>query len=160
MDEKKHAAGVPVATARSDSEGLSLASVYGPVAGMAMQFDAAEPDLSLQNSLDALVEAKLAYVVYRLRQDWIAHMAGFWGDIQPICKVANRELDKRVATALSEGFFHFSQLLCGFEVLLLKNKELGLVSEQSVLGLEQLVVHLRDNRRDLVEIADPDSSLG
>lgn len=106
------------------------------------------------------VEADLAEVVQNLRSAWVAHMAGYWGDIHPIDKKAGNELEQRVATALCDGFFHFSQLLCGFEVLLLQGKHLSVVSEKSILGLEQLVVELRNDRADLVEISKANGRLG
>lgn len=110
--------------------------------------------VSSQNCFNPLIEARLADVVHWLRSGWVLHIAPAWGDIHPIHEDARREFEKRVATALREGFFHFSQLLCGFELLLLKSKELGVVPEESVLGLEQLVVQLSDDRRGLVEISD------
>jgi hypothetical protein len=106
-----------------------------------------------QNRLDPLVEARLTEVVHGLRKAWIAHMAGFWSDIHPIDKVARSDFEKRIATTLSDGFFQFSQFLCGFEVLTLQLRELGIVSEQTVLSLEQLLVDLAHRNSDLVEIS-------
>lgn len=110
--------------------------------------------LSLQHRLDPLVEATLTDIVGRLRSAWIANIAGSWTEICAVDIDALPDLDKRVATSLRKGFFHFAQLLCGLELLLLESKKLGLVAEQSVLGPEKLVVHLRNHCCALVEIAD------
>ena len=117
------------------------------VVAQSAQFDQA------QHTLDPLVEARLTKVVQGLRESWIAHMARFWGDIHPIDKVASGQLEKRIATTLSDGFFQFSQFLCGFEVLTLQLRELGVVREQTVLGLEQLLVDLAHRNGDLIEIS-------
>jgi hypothetical protein len=111
-----------------------------------------EPSLA-QYSLDPLVETRLTEVVQGLRSAWIAHIAGFWGDIHPIDKVAGTDLEKRIATTLSDGFFQFSQFLCGFEVLTLQLRELRVVREQTVLGLEKLLVDLAHRNGELVEIS-------
>lgn len=143
----------------SDVEGDTFAGIKPAVARTASQVNASVQTALLQHRLDPLIEAKLAKVVHGLRTNWIAHIAGFWGDIHPIDKSAISDLDKRVATALREGFFHFSQLLCGFELLLLKSKELGVVPEESVLGLEKLVVELGNNRSNFVKVPDPERCL-
>lgn len=115
---------------------------------------------SFEHHLDPLVEARLANIVQRLRASWIAHMAFHWGDIHTIHEDACGEFEQRITTLLRQGFFKFGQLLCGFELLVLQSKQLGLVSEESVLGLEQLVVQFSDLGRDFVEIPDANSSLG
>ncbi|WP_157128485.1 hypothetical protein [Cupriavidus sp. USMAA2-4] len=65
------------------------------------------------------------------------------------------DLEKRIATAIEQGFLQFSQLLAGLEVILLEGEKLGVVREESILGLEQLFVHLTDDRRELVGVPDP-----
>ena len=109
--------------------------------------DGASPHVSekvespvLERRLDPLVEARLAEVVQRLRASWLAGPALLWGEIYPIRDVARDEFDKRVATTLVTGFFQFSQFLAGFEVLVLHLEHRGVVSEQSLLGLQKLIV--------------------
>lgn len=80
----------------------------------------------------------------RLRVAWLAGPAQLWGDIHPIRMEARGEGEQRIAVALCQGFFQFSQLLAGLEVLLLESQQLGVVREEAVLGLEQLVVELGD----------------
>lgn len=133
-------------------EELALADATPPI-------DRAIPGVSLEHRLDPLIEARLADVVRRLRATWINHISGFWGDIHPIHKDAVSNIDQRVATALRQGFFQFSQLLCGLELLLLQSKQLGVVTEQSVLSLEQLLVELGNNRCHLVEVSNADRGL-
>lgn len=114
---------------------------------------------SPQDDFDPLIVARLADVVGRLRRDWIAHMAIHWGDIHTIDEDARGELEQRVAITLREGFFSFGQLLCGFEVLLLNEQQVGLMLEESILGLEKLVVQLRDCQADLVKVSKADGGL-
>ena len=93
----------------------------------------------VEHHLSAVVEARLAEVVGRLRASWLAGPALLWGDVHSIREVARDEFDKRVAATLAGGLFQFSKLLAGFEVLLLQLQERGVVREQTLLGLEQLL---------------------
>lgn len=94
---------------------------------------------TLEHRLDPLVEARLADVVQRLRACWIAGPAGFWTDVHSIREMSAGEFDKRVTTTLASGFFQFSQLLAGFEVIVLELQKSGVVSEKTLLSLEQLL---------------------
>lgn len=116
-------------------------------------------EVPLKNCLSPIVEARLTDVVLRLRGSWIDGPAQLWGDIHPICQMPLGEFEKRVATTLRQGFFEFSQFLAGFEVLLLQSHQLGVVSEEAVLGLEKLVVDLAHRNGDLVEVPQADSRL-
>lgn len=70
----------------------------------------------LQNGSNSLfIEAPLANMVKRLRRDWIASIAPYWGDIVAINKLLIPDLDKRVAVLLRQGFAQFSDFLCFFE---------------------------------------------
>lgn len=97
------------------------------------------PESALQHRLDPLVEARLTDVVHRLRKTWIGGPADLWTDIHTVREASVSDVDKRVTTTLARGFFQFSQFLAGFEVLALELKESGIVCEQSLLGLEQLL---------------------
>jgi len=128
--------------------------------------DAAGPALAVggavevpQRHLSPIVEARLAEVVHRLRSDWLFGCARKWGDVCAIREVAGSDLDKHVATTLARGFFQFSQFLAGFEVLVLELKHSGVVSEQCLLSLEQLIVESRNPFRDQVEVPDPEQRL-
>lgn len=116
---------------------------------------------SNQNDSLALVETPLADVVLRLRASWIAGPAQMWGEVCPraIDEYAGTELEKRALATLGEGFSRFSQFLAGFEYFVLQGKELGIVGEEAVLGLEYLLVHLGDNPGELIEVVQANSSL-
>lgn len=105
------------------------------------------------------VEARLTEVSARLRSAWLSGPALLWGDIHPISECARNDLEKRIAMALREGFFNFSQLLCGFEVLLLQIHETGVVSEKTLLGIEKLFVHRDDHAIEHVCVPDRDGAL-
>lgn len=107
-----------------------------------------------QDNLPAIgsVEALLTDVVLRLRANWIAHMGASWPSICAINELASTEIEKRVASLLRESFADFGQLLCGFEVFLLEQQKLSVVSKEAVLGLEQLGIQITDDRCDLVEL--------
>lgn len=139
--------------------GFSLPGVELPAAHATAPVDGAKSGFQLQNGFDPLVEARLTDVVNRLRGAWLAHIAGIWGDIHTINVSASGDLEKRVATVLRQGFFHFSQLLCGLELLLLDRQKFGVVTEESVLGIEKLIVELGDDRSNLVEIPDCERGL-
>lgn len=108
----------------------------------------------VQHSLDPLIEARLTDIVLRLRSAWVGGVAHFWGEIHPIRMEPIGDAEKRIAATLCQGFFEFSQFLAAFEVFLLQAHQLGVVSEQAVLGLEKLVVDLRHSRCNLVEVSD------
>lgn len=102
------------------------------------------------------VKTRLTDVVLGLRADFIAGPARHWDGICSICELSGNELDKRVTTALREGFFKFSQLLCGLEVILLQGHQFGVVREETLLGLEKLFVHADDDFVQFVGVADLD----
>ena len=90
-----------------------------------------------EHRLDPSVETRLTEVVLRLRDSWLSSCALQWSDVHSVHEVARNDLEKRIAATLSNGFFEFSQLLCGLEVLLLQSQKLSVVREQPLLGLEQ-----------------------
>lgn len=126
-----------------------------PSVGAAVRGDESQDDLRLGRA----VEARLTEVVLGLRREFGIGCAGFWGDIHPIGELPLTDLEKRVFLALRQSFFNFSQLLCGLEVLLLQSQKLGVVSEQTMLGIEQLFVHLRDDTSERVGVPDVDGGL-
>lgn len=117
-------------------------------------------EVALQHHLSPIVEALLTNVVKRLRASWLAGPALLWGDIHPISIVAPGEADQRVAVALRESFFQFSSLLAGFEILVLELEKTGVVSEQSILHLEQRFVESGCFLRKQVEVSNSSDGLG
>lgn len=115
---------------------------------------------ALKHGLDPLVEARLADVVQRLRACWIAGPAGLWADVHSIREMSAGEFDKRVTTTLASGFFQFSQFLAGFEVIVLELQKSGVVSEKTLLGLEQLLQKGGGFFVDEVRVASCAQSLG
>jgi len=107
----------------------------------------------LKDDFDPLVEARLTNVVERLRADWIANIAGHWTEVHTVNEIAVGDLEKRITSLLRESFFNYSQLLAGFEVLLLQIRHLRLVREKSLLGLEKLGVGLSDQGGQLAHVA-------
>lgn len=105
------------------------------------------------------IEARLADEVLGLRAAWIDSIGGCWPGICSIGEAAGDEFEQRVAALLRKGFFSFGQLLCGLEVLLLKRQQLGVVTEQTFLGVEELCVHLANLSRHSVEVAQTQCSL-
>ena len=99
----------------------SLSSAFSPDGELASGADPCiapsrgQPDeLTVEHHLDPLVQARLAEVVHRLRRAWIDGPALQWGLIYPIRELASADFDKRIAGALVQGFFQFSQFLAGF----------------------------------------------
>lgn len=115
---------------------------------------------ALEHHLSPVVEARLADVVRRLRGSWLAGPAQLWSGIHPVRELAETEVDQRVSGALARGFLQFSQFLAGFEVLLLELEHRGVVSEQRLLSLEQLIVQGRHFFRDEIEVAQADHGHG
>lgn len=113
----------------------------------------------LKDNFDPLTEARLAEIVHRLRADWIASMAGHWTDVYTVHKISRGDLEKRISTTLRQGFFQFSQFLAGFEMIVLQLKQLGIVREQTLLGLEKHAVDLGDLASNLVEISQSNHCL-
>lgn len=106
------------------------------------------------------IQARLAQVVRRLRGSWLAGPALLWHDIHPIGEDAATEVDERIARALVDGFFEFSQFLAGFEVLLLELEHFGVVSEECLLGVEQHIVQRSGLLSDRGGVSDADKRPG
>lgn len=104
--------------------------------------------------LAANVEARLADVVWRLQVLWVLGPAQMWGEVCPRAQDEHMggDLEKRVLAVLGEGFFRFSQFLAGCEYLLLEGEEFGVVREETVLRLEQLLVDLGNGCGKGVEV--------
>ncbi|KRG47369.1 hypothetical protein ARC20_03310 [Stenotrophomonas panacihumi] len=113
--------------------------------------------IALQDGTLTSIPAGLAQVVGDLRRAWVAGPALMWGGINSICKDAASEVDQRVVILLREGFFEFSQFLCGLELLALEIEKSAVLSEEGALGAQQRVVELRKLRSRLVEVSDVDS---
>lgn len=113
----------------------------------------------VKNDLSPTVEAHLADVVLRLRQSWIVGPARLWFEVCPraVDENAGTDFEKRVLSTLGEGFLHFSQLLAGFEFFLLHRHKLSVVSDETFLGFEELLVQLSNDHRQLVEVAQANS---
>lgn len=94
--------------------------------------------------LSPYVEARLTDVVGRLRSAWVKDCAVLWADIYPISKLTLTCLDEHVVLALREKFVGFSQFVVGLEHLLLQAKQLGVVREEGLLSLQELVIHPRN----------------
>ena len=126
----------------------------GSLADGAKALECAPGVVELEHHFSPVVQARLTHVVGALRGAWLAGPAQLWGQIHPIREAAGTELDQRVAVALRQNFFCFGQFLCGVEQLLLQAEKLGVVSEQSVLGLEKLCVHTGHLFSDQVPVAN------
>ena len=113
----------------------------------------------LKDNFDPLVEAHLTHVVHRLRGDWVANIAVHWTDVCAVNEIAVGDLEKRITTLLRESFFKYSQLLAGFEILILQIRHFHLVREQTLLGLQQLSVGLSDQSAQLFDIAQLNGSI-
>ncbi len=130
---------------------LSGSPIPSPTLGAGQRFPASERAIFYKHCFDPLAEASLANVVLRLRRGWIESCAPLWGEIHPKDKNVGGELEKHIATLLREGFSTFSQFLAGFELLIKNLHELALVSDQTVLGIEKLLVDLADCHGEVVE---------
>ena len=110
-------------------------------------------------ALSGAIQARLTDVVLGLRESWCAGPALAWVDIHTVDEEARSDLEKRITLALRESFFHFSQFLCGFEILLLQLHETGVVNEQTLLGIEKLFVHRDNYATEHVCVSDRDGAL-
>ena len=139
--------------------GFALAGVEPLLAEWTLKADGPAEVVFLQNRLDALGEAWLADVVVRLRD--MSRIAG--GELYLRVDAKHKgpigNLDQRVATAIRKFLLQFSQSVCHAEVLLLESLELGVVSEETVLRLEQLVVDRRNRGGEGIEVAQRQGGL-
>ena len=111
----------------------------------------------LENRLNPFFEARLTNIVNQLRTDWINRMAPHWTAVHTVNENASGQFEERISAAFRDGFFKFGQFLCGFEMLLLQSKQLGVVSEERILSIEQVLVQVGPRNSYFVEVPDPDS---
>ncbi|MDR0276246.1 MAG: hypothetical protein LBI48_13125 [Burkholderiaceae bacterium] len=150
-----------VAVAQPAGAASSPASPADGNAHAAISTGDAEPSIgvvvALENQFSPLIETALTDVVLDLRRTWITPgPARFWHQLCLIRKVAGNDLDKRVIRTLIDGFCQFSDLLCGFEVFVRELERGGLVTEERLLSLEQLLVQRRHFFSDEVEVPQAD----
>lgn len=107
----------------------------------------------LQDDLCPGVVAGLAKVVVGLRASWTVGPGLLWGQVCAVDDDATTKVEKLIAGLLRESFLEFSQLLCGFEVLVLQLQQHDVVREQTLLGCQQFLVDLSDRNSRLVEVA-------
>jgi hypothetical protein len=142
----------------SGPERLGLPCVESFFAAGALQADSAVKAVLLEHAFDPLCHAWLADVMQRL-----APMRDFVAKNYAIVALKHKlfvgNLDQRVSTALGNFLLRFSQAVCHAEVLLLKGMQPGVVREETVLRLEQLVVDLAHRKSDLIEVSKTDGSL-
>lgn len=117
-------------------------------------------EAGLEYRLDPTAQALLTDVMWRLRGEWLTGPALLWGAIHPIRQLTIPEVDKRIATTLATGFLQFSQFTCALEMLVLELGQRGVVSEKSILCVEQQLVNGRFVFSDKVEVPDADHRLG
>lgn len=101
-----------------------------------------------KNRLDPIfIEAVLANMVRRIRRDWIASLAPYWGDIVAINELSIPETDKRVAVLLRQGFAQFSDFLCFFEYYFVDLHYRNLSREDFLIKLREARRHYIGHRR-------------
>lgn len=143
------------ASMESQGVGLDFPGREALLANRAVKGDSPIKAAPLQHRLGSdSIETALAEVMHRFRPLWISFGTDFYAALQPINKDSFREFDQGISNALIGGLFEFTGLLLTVGELLLKSQQLEVVREESALGLEQLVVELGNDWRDLVEISD------
>lgn len=92
-----------------------------------------------EHHLSPAAEAALAHAMAGFCGAWRDGPAKTWGLVHSQRKVAGTEFDQRVSRALVQCFFQANNLVCALEMLRLELQECGVVSEQSILRVEQLL---------------------
>jgi hypothetical protein len=132
--------------------------VLGLATGAA-EFDCPVESGALKDHLDATIKAALAHVVLWLRRDWVPVMTDTLNGLGTVDERTFRYLEQRVTPALCDEFLYCTQLLAQLEVLLLQLTHVSVVSEQSILSLEKLLIHLRNRSGDHIEVSDANHCL-
>ena len=140
-----------------DMDVLLSSSGESFLADSALQTDRTIEAVLLQHAFDPLVHARLADVVERLAPIRTL-VAEVYGNIASKNKSSIRNLEQRVTTPVCQLLLQLSQAICQIEIVLLEGMQLGVVREQTVLCLEQLVVDLAHNRSHLTEVPKAQSS--
>ncbi len=140
----------------SADEGFCFSGVETGIADRASEADCPELAESLQDRFDPLVEARLAQIVVSFQPVHKVLRDRLYSLVEAQHTGAVGDLDKRVATAIRKFLLRSCQFVCELEILLLKSKELGVVSEEAVLRLENLFVEAAPDRREVVEVPDLD----
>ncbi|QDL55324.1 hypothetical protein [Rhodoferax aquaticus] len=116
----------PALASRTDQSG-SLVGVFKP-----------------HDDLRPAIETLLTDVVKGLRRDWLVTSAHRWGQLYPISEVAHTGLEKDVTTFVRQLFCRYSQLVAGLEMYLLQLQQGGVVRQEALLRLQELVIHFAD----------------
>lgn len=123
--------------------------------------------IQLQDHLEPLFKARLASVVLGLRDAWLAsfsplwkriHPNGFFGPIEAQRKTPRNDLEKRIATTITQGFLQFSRFICALEELRLEVRKLGSVSEECLLRVEHFLIQPYDHFTEEFGVAGFDGS--
>lgn len=134
----------------------------GPVLGVAdvaIQSDVTDTVRPLENGLDPLVVAGLAEIVRRCDRFVFDTIFPSLSALIAVNEVAGAQIDKRVTTAVFKGLTQTGHLFTIFDHVALQLKQLGVVEEETLLRLEQLVVDLADRSRVGVEVPDAESCI-
>lgn len=106
-------------------------------------------EVELQNHFSPEIKAGLAQIVDRLVCDGFAALAFGLDNIEAVNQLAATDLEQRVTSALSQNLISLAKLINRFGILFLQIEQIGTMSEQRVVCLEQLAVdlsHLADHQ--------------
>ena len=144
---------------KSSTETLCLPSAEQLLTDGAFETDSSKERVLSEHRFDPFTKTWLTQVVMGL--SGIKRLAA--GEVFALLEGQHKDpvtdLDQRVATALRQLLLQLSQAVCHAEILLLEGMELGVVSEETILRLEQKLIDCRHFGCDLVKVPDCDSGL-
>lgn len=105
---------------------------------------------SVEDCLCPVVEARLAKIVEMIRNTG----TGAWRRLQAIDENSLGEFDQLVIASFRNHLLGNAEFLLGLKQLLLHSQQLRLMREQRILGLEDLVVELRNRTGHSVEVSN------
>ena len=119
--------------------------------------DAANPTsdfLLKDDEMSPVIQAILADIVIRFRQDWITISRMYFRLLESVRKDSGENLSKHITATLIDGMTDFGQFLCQFEVFFLEIQERRILLEYGRLSPYECFLKLRDFCRDESGISD------
>lgn len=112
-----------------------------------------------QNHFSPEIKARLAQIVDRLVVDGFGALAFGLDSIEAVNQLAATDLEQRVTASFCQSLFGLAKIINHLGHLMLQLEQVGVMSEQRILSLEQLAIDLGNLADHLIPVAQLDSGI-